>query len=82
MSMPGVWGIRLMASTQGTYEFMSNKLVATLGKPRPHLHSPVDDLQSFYYTTQWAVAFNDGTSGGKYDGPEIQDFREMIAGDK
>jgi len=30
----------------------------------------------------WAVVFNDGANGGKYDGPEIQDFLEIIAGDR
>src|SRR5258705_1183914 len=65
---------------QGTYEFMSSRLVNTLRTTKPYLHSPVDDLESFYYTAQWAVAFNDGASGGRYNGIELQDFREMIAG--
>jgi len=71
-----------MTSMQGTYEFMSNGLVNTQRTwPRkPYLHSPVDDLESFYYTAQWAAAFNDGASGGRFNGPEIQEFREMIAG--
>jgi len=46
----------------------------------PYLHSPLDDLESFYYTAQWAVAFNDGASGGRYNGTGIQGLREMIAG--
>ena len=71
-----------MTSMQGTYEFMSNKLVNNQRtRPRkPYLHSPVDDLESFYYTAQWAAAFNDGASGGRFNGPEIQEFRKMIAG--
>jgi len=71
-----------MTSMQGTYEFMSDELVDTQRTwPRsPYLHSPVDDLESFYYTAQWAVAFNKGASGGRFNGPEIQDLREMIAG--
>jgi len=71
-----------MTSMQGTYEFMSDELVDTQRTwPRsPYLHSPVDDLESFYYTAQWAAAFNDGASGGRFNGPEIQEFREMIAG--
>ena len=48
----------------------------------PYLNSPIDDLQSFYYTTQWAAASNDGAGEGRYNGIEIQEFREMIAGDK
>ena len=71
-----------MASTQGTYEIMSAGLVDTLRRPGPYLHSPVDDLESFYYTAQWAVACNDGASGGKYKGTGIQRFREMIAGEE
>lgn len=61
---------------------MSTKLVETLEYPEPHLHSPVDDLESFYYMTQWAVAFNDGMNGKRHDGIKIQRFREMIAGDR
>jgi len=59
---------------------MSRRLLRTLRNPRPYLHSPVDDLESFYYTAQWAAAFNDGANGGKYCGEEIEEFREMIAG--
>ena len=59
---------------------MSGRLKDTLWTAEPYLHSPVDDLESFYYTAQWAVAFNDGASGGRYNGIELQDFREMIAG--
>ena len=60
---------------------MSNELVDTLWMSYPYLHSPIDDLQSFYYTTQWAVAFNDGASGGRYNGNGIHRFRRMISGD-
>jgi len=59
---------------------MSDSLVRTLKSHRPYLHSPIDDLYSFYYTTQWAVAFNDGASEGKQDGSEIREFRTMVAG--
>ena len=61
---------------------MSNTLVETLEFPEPHLHSPIDDLESFYYVAQWAVAFNDGAAEGRHDGIKIQRFREMIAGDR
>jgi len=59
---------------------MSQDLLNTLWVSRPHFHSPVDDLQSFYYTAQWAAAFNDGASGEKYDSNDIREFREMISG--
>ena len=61
---------------------MSDGLIRTLRRPEPYLHSPVDDLESFYYTVQWAAAFNDGANGRKHDGAKIQEFREMIAGDE
>ena len=61
---------------------MSNMLVETLDFPEPHLHSPIDDLESFYYVAQWAAAFNDGAAEGRHDGIKIQRFREMIAGDR
>ena len=67
---------------QGTYEFMSRLLVKSLRYPEPHLHSPVDDLESFYYVAQWAAAFNDGAVGGRYNGNGIEQFREMISGDQ
>ena len=59
---------------------MSRRLLRTLRDSKPYLHSPVDDLESFYYTAQWAAAFNDGANGGRYNGSGIQQFRDMIAG--
>jgi len=38
-------------STQGTYEFMSKNLADVLWDPQPYLHSPVDDLESFWRST-------------------------------
>jgi len=70
---------RDVGERSGTYEFMSRTLVATLRDPSPYLHSPVDDLESFYFTAQWAAAFNDGASGGRHDGDDIRRFREMIS---
>ena len=71
-----------MTSMQGTYEFMSNNVRMTLGTTDHYLHSPVDDLNSFCYTAQWAAAFNDGATGEKHNGIKIQRFREMIADDR
>ena len=66
---------------QGTYEFMSAKLLRSLRDHTTHyLHSPIDDLESFYRTAQWAAAFNNGAEGGKYEGDVIKQFRDMIAG--
>jgi len=72
----------LMTPMQGTYEFMSDALRRSLWTTRSYLHSPVDDLISFCFTAQWAAAFNDGAGGGRYNGIEIQEFREMITGDR
>lgn len=66
------------SSMQGTYEFMSVGSVDTLRSSSTYLHSPVDVLESFYYTTQWTVAFNDGWSGGRHDGKEIVKCREVM----
>ena len=41
-----------MISIQGSHEFMSFKLLETLEVVEPYLRSPVDDLESFYYTAQ------------------------------
>ena len=61
---------------------MSNRRAHALRMHHSHIHSPVDDIESFYYTVLWATAFNDGASGGKHNGTEIQHFRDMIAGDR
>jgi len=47
----------------------------------PYLHSPIEDLHSFYYTAQWAAAFNDGASGRKHNGIMNRKFRELVAGE-
>ena len=47
---------------------------------KPYLHSPADDFESFYHTAQWAVAFNDGANGRRYDGIDLQHFRKIITG--
>ena len=43
---------------QGTYEFMSDELLRAMELEVGYLQSPVDDLFSFYFTMQWAAAFN------------------------
>ena len=43
---------------QGTYEFMSDGLLRAMERGAGYLQSPVDDLFSFYFTMQWAAAFN------------------------
>ncbi|KAJ6512170.1 hypothetical protein C8R47DRAFT_684062 [Mycena vitilis] len=42
----------------GTPEFMSLQLQAAIDYARPYVHSPVDDIQSFFWLAMWAVLFN------------------------
>ena len=49
---------------------------------KSYLHSPVNNLESFYHTAQWPVAFNNGASGKKHNGGGIREFREKILGDR
>lgn len=58
---------------------MSGSMLHRLRYQLPHHHSPVDDLWSFYYTVQWAVAFNDGANGGKHNEMGLQEFQEMLS---
>lgn len=44
----------------------------------PHVGDPIGELESFYYVALLAATFNEGASGGKYNGDDIQDFRKMI----
>ncbi|KAF9650144.1 hypothetical protein BDM02DRAFT_1513122 [Thelephora ganbajun] len=78
--LEGYFTSRETETRSGTYEFMSANLLHNLWSPKRYLHSPIDDLESFYYTAQWAAAFNDGASGEKYDGNKIQRFRKLITG--
>ncbi|KAJ7229055.1 hypothetical protein GGX14DRAFT_346042 [Mycena pura] len=60
----------------GTVEFMSVELLRSIGRG-PYLHSPVDDMYSFYYVAQWAAAFN--KAGDDYD--EIEEIRDGLRRD-
>ncbi|KAJ7065035.1 hypothetical protein C8F01DRAFT_786607 [Mycena amicta] len=64
------------AARSGTYEFMSDNLREALQNHSEYLHSPVDDLHSFYYVAQWAAAFHqvDG------DHPSLERLRAHLAG--
>ncbi|KAJ7349317.1 hypothetical protein DFH08DRAFT_959475 [Mycena albidolilacea] len=42
----------------GTPEFMSLALHRAMGHDEPYIHSPVDDIQSFFWLAVWAVLFN------------------------
>ncbi|KAJ7692357.1 hypothetical protein B0H14DRAFT_3175422 [Mycena olivaceomarginata] len=42
----------------GTPEFMSLALHRAMDDDQPYIHSPVDDIQSFFWLAVWAVLFN------------------------
>ncbi|KAF7330801.1 hypothetical protein MVEN_02419300 [Mycena venus] len=42
----------------GTPEFMSVELHRAMNEDRDYVHSPVDDIQSFFWLAAWAVLFN------------------------
>jgi len=48
-----------------SYDFMSSGLLRSIRLSEQYLHSPVDDLESFYYTMQWIAAHHG-------EGPDIE----------
>ena len=55
---------------------MSSGNLRSLRGSEPYLHSPVDDLESFYYTMQWAAARNNGSDSGAH---KIDDIKLLLA---
>jgi len=53
------WDVDRRAAKSGTPEFMSRALLRAKGN---YLHSPVDDIESFFWVALWSVLFN-ATSG-------------------
>ncbi|KAF9778744.1 hypothetical protein BJ322DRAFT_1092398 [Thelephora terrestris] len=64
------WDVDRRSAKSGTPEFMSRALLDTPGE---YLHSPVDDLESFFWVALWSVLFNK-TSGEEsgVEGPARQ----------
>nr|GAT57973.1 predicted protein [Mycena chlorophos] len=60
---------------QGTAQFMSDDLLTSSIRGRPHIHSPVDDLFSLFYVAQWAAVFHPDGDGL----PMVQDLRKQLA---
>lgn len=58
---------------------MSSGLLRSLRVSEPYLHSPVDDLESFYFTMQWAAACNDGSDSGKHETASIEALRAGLS---
>lgn len=64
---------------QDYYEFMSSGLLRSIRVSEQYLHSPVDDLESYYYTMQWAAVHNNGPDFGMHDTDEINALREDLS---
>jgi len=58
---------------------MSSGLLRSIRLSEKYLHSPVDDLESFYYTMQWAGVHNDGSRTGKHETDDLEDLRTKLA---
>lgn len=59
---------------------MSSGLLRSVRLSEAYLHSPVDDLESFYYTLQWAAAYNEGSSTETHRGDDLRALRAMLSG--
>jgi len=65
-----------MAGTtqQDNYESVSSGLLRSVRLPESelYLHSPVDDLESSYYTMQWAAVHHNGPSTGNNETDKLK----------
>lgn len=59
---------------------MSSELLRAVRLSEPHLHSPVDDLESFYYTMQWAAVHNSGSDSGEHKTDHLDALRAGLSG--
>jgi hypothetical protein len=59
---------------------MSSGLLRSVRLSEPYLHSPVDDLESFYYTTQWAAVHNEDPSTGRNNTDGLETLRAALSG--
>ena len=58
---------------------MSSGLLRSIRLSEPYLHSPVDDLESFYYTAQWAAAYNEGSDAGWIETDHLKTLRTRLS---
>jgi hypothetical protein len=58
---------------------MSRDLCYAYKHNRSYFHSPVDDLWSFYYVTQWAAAFNNSSLDPEGLPGPLLDLRDDLA---
>ncbi|KAF9780967.1 hypothetical protein BJ322DRAFT_1082482 [Thelephora terrestris] len=61
------------------YDYMSSGLLRAVRLSEPYLHSPVDDLESFYYTMQWAGVNNDGSDSGRHETDHLDALRAKLS---
>src|SRR5258708_6793836 len=59
---------------------MSSGLLRSLRVSEPYLHSPVDDLESLYYTMQWAAVYNDGSGTGNHESDHLEVMQARLSG--
>jgi hypothetical protein len=58
---------------------MSSGLLRSLRVSEPYLHSPVDDLESWYFTMQWAAVYNGGFHPEKNETDDIEALRDRLS---
>ena len=58
---------------------MSSGLLRSIRLSEPYLHSPVDDLESFYYTAQWAAVNNEGSDAGRIETDDLNTLRARLS---
>ena len=59
---------------------MSSGLLRSIRLSEPYIHSPVDDLESFYYTMQWAAAHNEASGTGRRETDDLEILRARLSG--
>ncbi|KAJ7639168.1 hypothetical protein FB45DRAFT_1055335 [Roridomyces roridus] len=64
------------ASRSASENFMSAANLISLKRNQPHLHTPMDDLYSFFYVAQWAAVFRPSTDHL----PLVKGLRDSVSG--
>jgi hypothetical protein len=68
-----------LQNSQDYYDYMSSGLLRAVQLLEPYLHSPVDDLESFCYTMQWAGVNNDGSDSGGHETDHLDTLRAKLS---
>lgn len=67
-------------TSQDYYQFMSSGLLRSIRLSEPYLHSPVDDLESFYYTLQREAVDYEGSDASKPKTDDLEALRVGLSG--